>query len=40
MTGGATNDSIHYHKMRRDWGIFRDRRPELYRGLTTHDGRE
>lgn len=25
---------------RRDWGVFRDRRPELYGGLTTHDGRE
>ncbi|MGH8225579.1 MAG: N-carbamoylputrescine amidase [Gammaproteobacteria bacterium] len=26
--------------MRRDWGVFRDRRPELYRGLATYDGRE
>ncbi len=25
---------------RRDWGVFRDRRPELYRGLASHDGRE
>ncbi|MGH8273874.1 MAG: N-carbamoylputrescine amidase [Gammaproteobacteria bacterium] len=24
---------------RRDWGVFRDRRPELYRGLASHDGR-
>jgi N-carbamoylputrescine amidase len=24
---------------RRDWDVFRDRRPELYRGLATHDGR-
>ena len=26
--------------LRRDWGVFRDRRPELYRGLATFDGRE
>jgi len=26
-------------EMRREWGVFRDRRPELYRGLATHDGR-
>ena len=25
---------------RRDWGVFRDRRPELYRGLATFDGSE
>lgn len=23
---------------RRSWGLFRDRRPELYRGLTSYDG--
>ncbi len=23
---------------RRAWGVFRDRRPEMYRGLLTHDG--
>ncbi|MGH8427925.1 MAG: N-carbamoylputrescine amidase [Gammaproteobacteria bacterium] len=26
--------------MRREWGIFRDRRPELYSGLAAHDGSE
>ena len=26
--------------LRRDWGVFRDRRPELYRGLATFDGGE
>lgn len=26
--------------MRREWGIFRDRRPELYKGLASFDGRE
>jgi len=26
--------------LRRDWGVFRDRRPELYRGLATFDGSE
>lgn len=25
-------------KMRASWGLFRDRRPELYRALRTHDG--
>lgn len=27
-------------ELRRDWGVFRDRRPELYRGLASFDGRE
>ncbi|MGH8127455.1 MAG: N-carbamoylputrescine amidase [Gammaproteobacteria bacterium] len=26
--------------LRRDWGVFRDRRPELYRGLASFDGDE
>jgi N-carbamoylputrescine amidase len=26
-------------KMRASWGLFRDRRPELYGALTTHDGK-
>ena len=26
--------------MRREWGIFRDRRPELYRGIAAYDGQE
>jgi len=34
----ATIDSNENRKMRSAWGLFRDRRPELYRGLTTFDG--
>ena len=26
--------------LRRNWGVFRDRRPELYRGLANFDGRQ
>ena len=25
-------------KKRRDWGIFRDRRPDMYEGILSHDG--
>ncbi|MDR3270376.1 MAG: N-carbamoylputrescine amidase [Peptococcaceae bacterium] len=27
-------------KQRREWGVFRDRRPDLYRTLITHDGEQ
>ena len=34
----ATIDCNENRAMRSAWGLFRDRRPELYRGLTTFDG--
>jgi N-carbamoylputrescine amidase len=34
----ATIDCNENRSMRSAWGLFRDRRPELYRGLTTFDG--
>jgi N-carbamoylputrescine amidase len=35
----ATFDLDAIAHQRRSWGVFRDRRPELYRALTTLDGR-
>ena len=32
-------DLDHIREVRRDWGVFRDRRPELYGALMTLDGR-
>ncbi|MEK7292129.1 MAG: nitrilase-related carbon-nitrogen hydrolase, partial [Actinomycetota bacterium] len=34
----ATFDRQELHRMRTSWGLFRDRRPELYRSLTSLDG--
>jgi N-carbamoylputrescine amidase len=34
----ATIDCSENRKMRSAWGLFRDRRPDLYRALTTFDG--
>lgn len=47
-TAGRSEETILYADidleetaaLRRDWGVFRDRRPELYRGLATFDGGE
>jgi N-carbamoylputrescine amidase len=35
----ASFDLDEVAKMRASWGIFRDRRPDLYRALGSHDGR-
>ena len=34
----ATIDLAQVRRERASWGFFRDRRPELYRALTTADG--
>lgn len=34
----ATFDAEELHGLRRSWGLFRDRRPDLYGSLTTFDG--
>lgn len=36
----ATFDREELRRMRTSWGLFRDRRPELYRSLTSLDGTE
>lgn len=38
-TAVATFDLAAIAKARASWGLFRDRRPELYGALTTHDGK-
>jgi N-carbamoylputrescine amidase len=35
----ATFDLDAARDLRRSWGLFRDRRPELYGALSGHDGR-
>jgi N-carbamoylputrescine amidase len=35
----ASFDLDHIRELRRSWGVFRDRRPELYGALMTLDGK-